>query len=129
MNSSAGFDPDPHPVPDSPSGMPTGLLTLVVRGPLDPTAVEHIRRQVARLPENIARIRLDCSGLSTLDPVGVAAIWQLCEESRQRGVGFRMDDVPTHLVRRLRSHPVMAFISVDPDPFQDPFASLAPSLR
>lgn len=129
MNSPAAFDSTPHPVPDSTSRLPTGRLTLVVRGPLDPTAVEHIRRQVARLPENIARIRLDCSGLSTLDPVGVAAVWRLCEESRHRGVGLRMDDVPPHLARRLRCHPVMAFILVDPDPFQDPFASLAPSLR
>jgi ABC-type transporter Mla MlaB component len=129
MNSPAAFTGHPLPVPDPASRLPTGLLTLVVRGPLDPTAVEHIRRQVARLPENITRLRLDCSGLSALDPVGVAAVWRLCEESRHRGVGVRMDDVPPHLARRLRSHPVMAFISVDPDPFQDPFASLAPSLR
>jgi ABC-type transporter Mla MlaB component len=117
------------PAPETATDMPIGHLTLVVRGPLDPTAVEHIRRQLARLPGNISQIRLDCSGLSTLDPVGVAAVWRLCEESRRRGISIGMDEVPPHLTRRLRSHPIMAFISVDPDPFQDPFASHSPSLR
>lgn len=105
------------------------MSLLIVKGPLDPVAVDHIRRAVTSLPAGAPRVRILCGRITTLDPVGVAGLWRLCCEARLRGVELRLDGLPERLARRLRRHPIMEFAGLEDEIFGNPLASLAPSDR
>lgn len=102
---------------------------LIMKGPLDPTAVEHLRRYITALPSGASRARILCGRLSTLDPVGVAALWRLCIEARQRGIELILEGLPERLARALRRHPIMEFFGLEEEIFGNPLATLTASDR
>lgn len=105
------------------------MSLLILKGPLDPVAVDHIRRAVTSLPNDAARVRILCGRVTTLDPVGVAGLWRLCCEARLRGLEVSLDGLPERMARRLRRHPIMEFAGLEDEIFGNPLASLAPSDR
>lgn len=105
------------------------MALLSIRGPLDPVAVDHIRRAVTADSTDIRQLRLNCARVTTLDPIGVAGLWRLCCEARQRGVGVSLVALPSHMARRLRRHPIMEFAGLEEEIFGNPLATLAPSER
>jgi ABC-type transporter Mla MlaB component len=102
---------------------------LILKGPLDPVAVDHVRRAVTSLPNDAAPVRILCGRVTTLDPVGVAGLWRLCCEARLRGLEVSLDGLPERMARRLRRHPIMEFAGLEDEIFGNPLASLAPSDR
>ncbi|MEO8029751.1 MAG: STAS domain-containing protein [Gemmatimonadota bacterium] len=102
---------------------------LIMKGPLDPTAVDHLRRYVCALPDSATRARILCGKVSGLDPVGVAALWRLCVEARQRGIELLLEGLPERMARSLRRHPIMEFFGVEEEIFGNPLATLAASDR
>ena len=105
------------------------MSLLILKGPLDPTAVDHVRRAVTQLDSDSRHIRLVCSRITTLDPIGVAGLWRLCCEARLRGVEVALVGIPATLARRLRRHPIMEFAGLEEELFGNPLATLAPSDR
>jgi ABC-type transporter Mla MlaB component len=102
---------------------------LILKGPLDPVAVDHIRRVVTGVTPEARTVRLVCTRVSTLDPVGVAGLWRLCCEARLRGLEIALVGLPARLAWRLRRHPIMEFAGLEEELFGNPLATLAPSDR
>jgi len=102
---------------------------LILKGPLDPVAVDYVRRVVTGLTPDTRKVRLVCTRLTTLDPLGVAGLWRLCCEARLRGLEIALIGLPARLARRLRRHPIMEFAGLEEELFGNPLATLAPSDR
>ncbi|HUL68602.1 MAG TPA: STAS domain-containing protein [Gemmatimonadales bacterium] len=102
---------------------------LEIKGTLGATAVEALRRQVVELPAGLTVVPVLCSALTSLDPVGAAALWRLCEECRARGVQVTLVDLPLRFASRLRRHPLLEFILWEEAMFEDPFMGFSPSGR
>ncbi len=105
------------------------MSLLILKGPLDPVAVDHVRRAVTDLAPESRRVRLVCSRVTALDPIGVAGLWRLCCEARLRGFEIALVGLPARLARRLRRHPIMEFAGLEEELFGNPLATLAPSDR
>lgn len=105
------------------------MSLLILKGPLDPVAVDHVRRAVTTLPADTVRVRILCGRVTTVDPVGVAGLWRLCCEARLRGLELSLDGLPDRMAWRLRRHPIMEFAGLEEEIFGNPLASLAPSDR
>jgi anti-anti-sigma regulatory factor len=117
-----------QPAPDrAPGGRHVKVLELL--GTLGAGAVEALRRQVVDLPAGLKVAPVRCSELTSLDPVGAAALWRLCEESRARGLQLALVDLPLRFASRLRRHPLLEFILWEEAMFEDPFTGFSPSGR
>ncbi len=102
---------------------------LHLHGPIDPIAVDHLRRQIDRLEPGRRTILIDCTKVTEIDPIGMAALWSLCARSERTDALLGLTRLPERLLRRLRSHPILAYIMNEDELFRDPFGSLVESER
>ncbi|HXE58896.1 MAG TPA: STAS domain-containing protein [Gemmatimonadales bacterium] len=110
---------NPVAVGPRPPRRPT-LLRL--RGPVDPGAVDDLRRQLAGHPEAGRDLLVRCAGVTAVDPVGAARLWLWCREVTASGRHrVRLVDLPERFVRRLRRHPLAGFLGSEDEVFTDPF--------
>ena len=97
--------------------------TLVLRGPLDTTAVSFLLDRMSMIPDT-EHVLLDCSGVSSVDPVGAARLWMLGQRLEEAGRRFRMLALPERFRRRLRLHPIIRFAELEDAMFTDPFGAM-----
>ncbi len=97
-----------------------------MRGPLDTTAVNHLLDRIADSPD-AAHLVLDCSQVSSVDPVGTARLWMLARELELAGRMIRIIGLPERFIRRLRLHPVLRFVEQEESVFADPFSAAVSS--
>ena len=97
-----------------------GAITPSVRGPLDTVAVNHLLDRLAQSPDS-DQVVVDCSGVSSVDPVGTARLWVLARELELAGRVLRIIGLPERFIRRLRLHPVLRFVDQEESVFADPF--------
>jgi anti-anti-sigma regulatory factor len=103
--------------------------SLEVRGPLDSNAVSELIDRVAALPGPRA-VRLDLTRVTAVDPVGAARLWSLAKSLQLAGCAMRLAGLPARFARRLRLHPLIAFVEGEEDVvFSDPFGSAQASAR
>ena len=98
--------------------------TLVLRGPLDTTAVSFLLDRMSMIPDT-EQVLLDCSGVSSVDPVGAARLWMVGQRLEEAGRRFRMLALPERFLRRLRLHPILRFAELEDAMFTDPFGGMA----
>ena len=98
-----------------------------MRGPLDTTAVNHLLDRIARTPDASQVIVIDCTLVSSVDPVGTARLWVLARELELAGRILRIIGLPERFIRRLRLHPVLRFVEQDESVFTDPFGAAVSS--
>jgi len=98
-----------------------------MRGPLDTTAVNHLLDRIARTPDASQVVVIDCSLVSSVDPVGTARLWALARELELAGRMLRIIGLPERFIRRLRLHPVLRFVEQDESVFTDPFGAAVSS--
>lgn len=99
---------------------------VALNGPLDTDAVSHLLDSVRDLPD-AAEVVIDCSGVSTIDPVGAARLWIVGRELEGAGRVLRLLSLPERLLRRLRMHPIIRFAELHDAVFTDPFAAAGSS--
>lgn len=104
----------------------TTTMTPSVRGPLDTVAVNHLLDRLAQSPDT-ERVVVDCSAVSSVDPVGTARLWVLARELELAGRVLRIIGLPERFIRRLRLHPVLRFVEQDESVFADPFSAAVSS--
>ena len=97
-----------------------------MRGPLDTTAINHLLDRIARTPD-AAQVVIDCSLVSSVDPVGTARLWVLARELELTGRMLRIIGLPERFIRRLRLHPVLRFVEQEETVFADPFSAAVSS--
>jgi ABC-type transporter Mla MlaB component len=97
-----------------------------MRGPLDTIAVNYLLDRIAQAPD-AEHVVLDCSRVSSVDPVGTARLWVLCRELELAGRMLRIIGLPERFIRRLRLHPVLRFVEQDESVFADPFSAAVSS--
>ncbi len=97
-----------------------------MRGPLDTNAVNHLLDRIAQAPD-APSVLIDCSGVSSVDPVGTARLWVLARELELAGRVLRIIGLPERFIRRLRLHPVLRFVEQDESVFADPFSAAVSS--
>jgi anti-anti-sigma regulatory factor len=97
-----------------------------MRGPLDTSAVDHLLTRIAQAP-GAEPVLVDCSGVSSVDPVGTARLWVLARELELTGRVFRIIGLPERFIRRLRLHPVLRFVEQEDSVFTDPFGAAVSS--
>ncbi len=103
---------------------------LRIAGPLDVSAVEHVRYVLDRVGADAQFIILRCEAVSAVDPAAAACLWDLCRDAERRGTGrIRLYGLPPRFVRRLRLHPLTRYVVSEDDLFGDPFGQPAPSGR
>ncbi len=97
-------------------------ILLPFQGPISAGGVESLRQSLQRVPLAPRILRIDCSGISGVDPVGAALFWLLCAETEQ-GLGTRVEllGLPGDVCRMLRLHPLLEYRAGDETLFQDPF--------
>lgn len=110
--------PNPH--------APDAAATLVLRGPLDTTAVTFLLDRMSTIPD-AEHVVLDCSGVSSVDPVGAARLWMVGQRLEEAGRGFRLLALPERFLRRLRMHPILRFAEREDAVFTDPFGGMVSS--
>lgn len=111
-------------------GMTTQLApamapTLVLRGPLDTVAVTWLLDRMSRLTAD--RVVLDCSGVSSVDPVGAARLWMVGQRLEEAGKRLRVLALPERFLRRLRHHPLLRFAEQEDAVLTDPFGAVVSS--
>ena len=94
-----------------------------MRGPLDTSAVNHLLDRIAQAPA-ADQVVLDCSQVSSVDPVGTARLWMLARELEHAGRALRIIGLPERFIRRLRRHPVLRFVEQEDSVFTDPFVAV-----
>ena len=99
---------------------------VLMRGPLDTSAVNHLLDRIARAPD-ADQVVLDCSGVSSVDPVGTARLWVLARDLELAGRMLRIIGLPERFIRRLRLHPVLRFVEQEESVFTDPFGAVGSS--
>ena len=101
---------------------PTSRVRTAVqlRGPLDTNAVSHLMERINRAPD-AAEVVVDCSGVSSVDPVGAARLWIVGRELEGTGRIFRLLSLPERFLRRMRLHPLIRYAELDDAVFTDPF--------
>ena len=97
-----------------------------MRGPLDTTAVNHLLDRLASTPATEQPV-VDCSQVSSVDPVGTARLWMLARELELAGRMIRIIGLPERFIRRLRLHPVLRFVEQEESVFADPFSAIVSS--
>jgi anti-anti-sigma regulatory factor len=97
-----------------------------MRGPLDTTAVNHLFQSFAEAPDT-RELVIDCTGVSSVDPVGTARLWLLARDLELAGRALRLIGLPERFVRRLRLHPVLRFVEREDSVFTDPFVAVGSS--
>ncbi len=97
-----------------------------MRGPLDTTAVNHLLDRIAATPD-ASQLLIDCSQVSSVDPVGTARLWVLARELELAGRMLRIIGLPERFIRRLRLHPVLRFVEQEESVFTDPFGAAVSS--
>jgi anti-anti-sigma regulatory factor len=97
-----------------------------MRGPLDTTAVNHLLDRIASTP-GARQLVIDCSQVSSVDPVGTARLWVLAREMELAGRMLRIIGLPERFSRRLRLHPVLRFVEQEENVFADPFSATVSS--
>jgi ABC-type transporter Mla MlaB component len=100
---------------------PAAPVPFHVRGPLDSFAVGALAERIAACPQAHA-FRLELGGVSQVDPVGVARLWSLAQGLHRAGRPLRLEGLPARFQRRLRLHPIMAYVDAEEGVFADPFA-------
>lgn len=98
--------------------------TLVLRGPLDTTAVSWLLDRMSILPD-LDQVMLDCSGVSSVDPVGATRLWMVGQRLEEAGRKLRVLALPERFLRRLRLHPLLRFAEHEDPVFTDPFGVVA----
>ena len=99
---------------------------MQMRGPLDTSAVTYLLDRIAESPE-AAQVLVDCSAVSSVDPVGTARLWVLARELEVSGRVLRLIGLPERFIRRLRLHPVLRFVEQEESVFADPFSAAVSS--
>lgn len=99
---------------------------VLVRGPLDTSAVNHLLDRIAAAPD-AAQLVVDCSQVSSVDPVGTARLWVLARELELAGRVLRIIGLPERFIRRLRLHPLLRFVEQEESVFADPFSAAVSS--
>ena len=105
---------------------PSSRPEVQMRGPLDTTAVNHLLDRIAEAPD-ATHVVLDCSQVSSVDPVGTARLWVLARELELAGRMLRIIGMPERFIRRLRLHPVLRFVEQEESVFTDPFSAAVSS--
>ena len=82
---------------------------MQMRGPLDTSAINYLLDHIAQAP-NAAQVLVDCSAVSSVDPVGTARLWVLARDLELSGRVLRIIGMPERFIRRLRLHPVLRFV-------------------
>jgi ABC-type transporter Mla MlaB component len=102
---------------------------LQLEGPLDPAAVDHLRRQIDRMNPDERSVLIDCARVTEIDPIGMVALWSLCRSSERGESLLGLTRLPGHLLRRLRSHPILQYVLNEDELFADPFGTVLASER
>ena len=105
---------------------PSSRPEVQLRGPLDTSAVNHLLDRIAEAPD-AGEVLLDCSLVSSVDPVGTARLWVLARELELAGRMLRIIGLPERFIRRLRLHPVLRFVEQEDSVFTDPFGAVVSS--
>jgi ABC-type transporter Mla MlaB component len=103
---------------------------LRLAGPLDLSAVEHVRLMLGRLGADTTHVILRCEAVSAVDPAAAACLWSLCRDGERRGTGrIQLEGLPSRFINRLRLHPLLDYVLAEDELFGDPFGQAAPSAR
>lgn len=94
---------------------------MKLRGPLDTGAVTHLLDRINSTPDTHEFV-VDCSGVSSVDPVGAAKLWMIGRELEGTGRMLRLLSLPERFLRRMRLHPLIRYAELDDAVFTDPFA-------
>lgn len=120
-------EPATSSVPRPPAPTP---FPLRLAGPLDLSAVEHVRLMLGRIRADTSYVILRCEAISQVDPAAAVCLWSLCRDGERRGTGrIRLEGLPSRFINRLRLHPLLDFVLAEDDLFGDPFGRAAPSAR
>jgi hypothetical protein len=112
------------PPPAAPAALQRSL-----HGLLDNPAVDRLEAELRRLGP-LPAVELDAAGLTDIDPVAATRLFLLCERlERTHDCTVQLARLPHPIRRRLRFHPLLAFLPTEDGLFRDPFASDAPSGR
>lgn len=105
-------------------------VLLPFHGPISAGGVECLRQSLQRVPLAPRVLRIDCSTVTGVDPVGAALFWLLCAET-ERSLGTRVEllDLPEDVRHMLRLHPLLEYRAGDESLFQDPFDAGVVSAR
>lgn len=116
---------------DDPLESWTDSTTLLEMGQtIDGASLHELRRHLRRIPLAPRRLNIDCGSVRHIDPVGAALLWLLCVETeRTTGTRISLIGLAPAVVQRLRSHPLLEYVSGSEELFQDPFNSPRPSQR
>ena len=116
--------------PSLPRRSPSNPFPLRLAGPLDLSAVEHVRLMLGRISADTTYVILRCEGVSAVDPAAAACLWSLCRDGERRGTGrIRLEGLPSRFINRLRLHPLLDYVLAEDELFGDPFGQVAPSAR
>lgn len=117
-------------LPSLPRRSAPAPFPLRLAGPLDLSAVEHVRLMLGRISADTSFVILRCEAVSAVDPAAAACLWSLCRDGERRGTGrIRLEGLPSRFVSRLRLHPLLDFVLAEDELFGDPFGRAAPSAR
>lgn len=103
------------------NSVPSTRAAVHLRGPLDNSAVSELLDRISSTPD-ASEVVVDCSGISSVDPVGAARLWILGRELEGMGRIFRILSLPERFLRRMRLHPLIRYAELDDAIFTDPFA-------
>lgn len=99
-----------------------------ISGRLDYGLARSIQELVARHPDAL-RVRLECSGVTALDPIGARVLAQALAVHCARGVRVELLGLPAALRLRLGRHPLARFAEADDElVFYDPEQDGQPDL-
>jgi hypothetical protein len=112
------------------SSWATASVMLGIGEAIDGSSLEDLRRHIRKIPIAPRRLSLDCGPVRSIEPVGAALLWLLCVETeRSTGTRISLIDLPSRIIHRLRSHPLLEYVAGGDELFQDPFGSERPSDR
>lgn len=95
---------------------------LRLAGPLNLDAVDHVRGVLATVAGTERYVLLQCDGLTAIEPAAAACLWALCRDAEHEGrQRVRLRNLSPTLTRRLRLHPLTAYLLADDELFADPF--------
>ena len=116
-------------ITDSTTARPGRPIQLSLEGVIDPASINRLRQTLLCLTV-APRIILDCGSVTRVDPVGAALLWQFCGElEREFGSVVSLFNLPPSASYRLRSHPLIRYVTIGEELFQNPFEAPLPSNR
>ena len=105
-------------------------LALSLGDSIDPGSINSLRQKLRNVVVAPRRLFIDCASVRRVDPVGAALLWQFCGQlERETGTRVVLIHLSPAATYPLRSHPLVQYVTVGEELFQDPFSSPLPSNR